>query len=287
MSTPFQSLLTRFTCQTRDDYVNAIHEIIQEITLAGLSRANFFEHAAFYGGTSLRILYGLDRFSEDLDFSLLRPQPDFDLRPYLIKAQEELRAFGVDVSIEQKIKAQPSPIFSAFLKANTIELSMLIDLPERERKKISPTEQLRIKVEVDSDPPPGFQTEVKFLLSPIPFSVRSLTLPNLFAGKMHALLFRQWKVRVKGRDWYDFVWFVSRQTRLNLSHLEMRMRQTKHWTGPERLTPDTLYSLLQTKIQHLSIEAAKNDILPFIRNRRAVEVWSRDFFLSLVPKILL
>jgi len=286
MTTPFKNLLNRYSCQTKNDYINAIHEIVQEIALVGLSRAKFFEHAAFYGGTALRILYNLDRFSEDLDFSLLKPQSDFNLNPYLLGVQEELKAFGINVGIQQKTKQHSSPIFSAFLKANTMEISLLIDLPEQERKKIAHNEQLKIKFEIDSDPPPEFDTEVKFLLKPIPFSVRGFTLPCLFAGKMHALLFREWKVRIKGRDWYDFVWFVSNRTLLNLNHLEMRMRQTKDWSGSQKLTPDILRDLLGNKIKQLPIDLAKNDILPFIRDKRMVEIWSHEFFLSLVPQIL-
>ena len=286
MTTPFKNLLNRYSCQTKNDYINAIHEIVQEIALVGLSRAKFFEHAAFYGGTALRILYNLDRFSEDLDFSLLKPQSDFNLNPYLLGVQEELKAFGINVGIEQKTKQRSSPIFSAFLKANTMEISLLIDLPVQERRKIAHNEQLKIKFEIDSDPPPEFDTEVKFLLKPIPFSVRSFTMPCLFAGKMHALLFREWKVRIKGRDWYDFVWFVSNRTLLNLNHLEMRMRQTKDWSGSEKLTPDIFRDLLENKIKQLPIDLAKNDILPFIRDKRMVEIWSPEFFLSLVPQIL-
>ncbi len=286
MTTPFQSILKRYTCKTKNDYVNAIHEIIQEIALVGLSRAKFFEHASFYGGTALRILYGLDRFSEDLDFSLLKPEANFNLHPYLRSIEEELQAFGIRVKIEQKIKHPPSQILSAFLKTNTLETFFLVDLPEQERQKIHLNEQLKIKFEVDVDPPPNFDTEVKFLLSPIPHSVRSFTLPNLFAGKMHALLFREWKIRIKGRDWYDFVWFVSNKTPIYLPHLEARMRQSKNWNRSDSLTQKIFENLLVEKIDKLSIEMAKNDILPFLRDKRRIEVWSREFFLSLIPQIL-
>jgi predicted nucleotidyltransferase component of viral defense system len=284
MSTPFQSLLSRYSCQTKADYVNAIHEIIQEIALVGLSRANFFEKAAFYGGTALRILYGLDRFSEDLDFSLLTPDPHFKLHSYLLSVEEELKGFGLRVKIEHKLK-HPSQIVSAFLKTNTLETFFHIDLPEQERKKIALQEQLKIKFEVDTDPPPDFDTEVKFLLSPIPSSIRSFSLPDLFAGKMHALLFREWKVRIKGRDWYDFVWFVSNRIPLHLAHLEARMRQAKNWTNPAPLTPEAFRQLLEDKIRSLSIEMAKSDILPFLRDKRKIDIWSQDFFLSLIPQI--
>ncbi len=285
MTIPFRDLLRRYSCVTKADYVNAIHEIIQEITLVGLARAKFFEHAAFYGGTALRILYQLDRFSEDLDFSLLKPDPHFNLQLYLRSVEEELKGFGIDVKIEHKIKHPPSQILSAFLKTSTLETFLLIDLPEQERKKVASNEKLKIKFEIDIDPPPDFSTEVKLLLLPIPHSVRSFTMPNLFAGKMHALLFREWKVRIKGRDWYDFVWFIAKAVPLHLGHLEARMRQSNNWRGKEQLSQEHFRKLLEAKIEALSIENAKSDILPFLRDKRQVDLWSKEFFLSLIPRI--
>lgn len=285
MTTPFQTLINRYNCQTKNDYVNAIHEVIQEIALIGLSRGKFFDTASFYGGTALRILYGLDRFSEDLDFSLLEPDKNFALDPYFPFLEEEFKAFGIHVKIEKKIKHPPSQILSAFLKTNTLETFFLIDLPEKERKKVAHQEQLKIKFEIDIDPPPKFETEFLFPLTPIPHSVRTYTLPNLYAGKMCALLFREWKLRVKGRDWYDFIWFVSKGVHLNLTHLEARMRQSNYWTSSKPLTTDIFIDLLKQKIDRLSIEFAKNDILPFIKDPRKVDIWSKDFFMSLIPKI--
>lgn len=285
MTTPFKTLLNRYSCTTKNDYVNAIHEIIQEVALVGLSRAKFFEHAAFYGGTALRILYGLDRFSEDLDFSLLQPDPHFDLSRFLESAEEELKGFGLHAKIEHKMKHPPSQVLSAFLKTNTLETFLLIDLPEEERKRVISNEQIKIKFEIDIDPPPEFETEMKFLLTPVPCSIKSYTLPDLFAGKMHALLFREWKVRVKGRDWYDLVWYISNSVPLHLKHLEARMRQSKHWTAKTALSPQAFQELLEEKVKKLSIGLAKDDILPFLRNPRTIEVWSQEFFLSLTSRI--
>ncbi len=286
MTTPFQTLINRYACQTKNDYVNAIHEVIQEIALIGFSRGKFFEVASFYGGTALRILYGLDRFSEDLDFSLLTPDKNFKLDPYFPYLEEEFNGFGINVKIDKKIKNPPSQVLSAFLKTNTLETFFLIDVPETERKKIAGQEQLKIKFEIDIDPPPDFETEYKFLLTPIPHSVRSYTLSDLYAGKMCALLFREWKVRVKGRDWYDFIWFVAKGVRLNLAHLEARMRQSGHWTSSHRLNQEVFIGLLKEKIEHVCYEMAKNDIISFVKDPRKVEIWSKEFFLSLIPRIL-
>ncbi len=286
MTTPFQTLIDRYACQTKNDYVNAIHEVIQEIALIGFSRGKFFDVASFYGGTALRILYGLDRFSEDLDFSLLAPDKHFKLDPYFPYLEEEFKGFGINVKIDKKIKHPSSQVLSAFLKTNTLETFFLINIPEKERKKVAGQEQLKIKFEIDIDPPLDFETEYQFLLNPIPHSVRSYTLPNLYAGKMCALLFREWKVRVKGRDWYDFIWFVAKGVPLNLTHLAARMRQSGYWTSSHHLTPEIFIDLLKKKIDQVSFEMAKNDIVAFVKDPRKVDVWSKDFFLSLVPKIL-
>ena len=278
-------LINKYEPKNKNDYENALHEIIQELALVGLWRSKFFEVGAFYGGTSLRILYGLDRFSEDLDFSLLAPNPSFNLHPYLTAIQNELMISGLNTKVEQKIKHPDAKVHSAFLKTNTLETLIRIGLSEQERRTTQINEVMKIKIEVDIDPPLGFSTETKVLLSPLPFSVKSYVPEDLFAGKMHALLFREYKVRVKGRDWYDLVWYVARKTPLHLAHLEARMQQSGDWNRKEPLTSALLLELLENKIAHLNIQAAIADILPFVRDKRKIEIWSQDFFLSLLPQL--
>src|SRR5271157_4585321 len=207
MNEAIARMMARYDGRRREDYVRALREILQEIALLGLWRSKFFEKAAFYGGTALRILYGLDRFSEDLDFSLLEPKPDFDLSKYCVALQTEMRSFGFEVTIESKEKRRQSAVQSAFIKSNTLKQLVVIETAEELVRTVPRGQVLKIRLEVDTVPPPGFSTEVKYLLHPIPFPVKSYTLPDLFAGKRHALLCRRWKTRVKGRDWYDFVWF--------------------------------------------------------------------------------
>lgn len=278
-------LISKYEPKNKNDYENALHEIIQELALVGLWRSKFFEVGAFYGGTSLRILYGLDRFSEDLDFSLLAPNPSFNLHPYLLAIQNELMISGLNTKVEQKIKHPDAKVHSAFLKTNTLETLIRIGLSEEERKTTQINEVMKIKIEVDIDPPLEFSTETKVLLSPLPFSVKTYVPEDLFAGKMHALLFREYKVRVKGRDWYDFVWYVTRKTSLHLAHLEARMRQSGNWSRKEPLTSAFLLELLENKIAHLNIQAAIADIRAFVRDKRKIEIWSQDFFLSLLPQL--
>lgn len=210
MHDAIRSMMDRYELQTRDDYINALREILQEIALLGLWRSKFFEHAAFYGGTALRVGYGLNRYSEDLDFSLLKPDDSFSLGTYAKSLQREINSFGFQVDFEQRQKSYQTPIESAFLKTNTYKQLIIIEASEDLLRDLHPLKNLKIKLEVDTDPPGGFKTETRYVLQPFPFSVRIFSLPDLFAGKLHAILCRHWKSRVKGRDWYDLVWYAGK-----------------------------------------------------------------------------
>lgn len=281
------TMLAKYHCATRVEYLRALREILQEIALLGLWRAKFFEHAAFYGGTALRILYGLDRFSEDLDFSLLQPAADFDLDKFSAALEKELAAFGFDVTVTQKDKAVASPIQSAFLKANTRSQLLVITANEAIVKEISPGQVVKVKLEVDTHPPLYFSTETKYLLQPIPFAVRSYTLPDLFAGKMHALLCRKWKTRVKGRDWYDLVWYAAHHPQLHLAHLEQRMRQSGHWNSAEPMDSQAFYLLLHRAIIELDVAQAVREVEPFVKDSRVLSLWSAPFFEDVIRRIRL
>lgn len=285
MTNTIESLLKSYNPKSKIEYENAIQEIIQEISLLGLWRSKFFEHAAFYGGTALRILYGLSRFSEDLDFSLLKPNPSFELLPFLKAIEEELEILGLKVDVDHKIKRPEESIRSAFVKTGTLETFIRIGLDESLRRYTQSNEIIKIKLEIDIDPPLGFATEVQYLTKPIPFSVRTYVPEDLFAGKMHAVLCRPYKVRVKGRDWYDFIWYVNKGFRLNLAHLESRLRQSGHYLLEDPLSKAVFLNLLREKIQALNLSAAKEDIRRFIRDPRELDGWSVDFFLSLLSKI--
>lgn len=278
------AMLERYKCVTARDHENALKEIMQEVALLGLWRSKFFEHAAFYGGTALRILYELDRFSEDLDFSLLKPRKDFNLRPYLKAIEAELNGMGFSVTVAERGKSVDTAVESAFIKAGTKEHLLKIRVPDAIVERIPKNTLLNIKLEVDTDPPAGFATEVKTLLQPIPFSVHTYQKPDLFAGKLHAVLQRKWKNRVKGRDYYDFVWYVARDVPVRLKHLEQRLRQSGGWPGGTLQPPDLL-ELLRKKFAELDVEAAKRDVSPFLRDPAAVELWSKDFFESLLPRL--
>jgi Nucleotidyl transferase AbiEii toxin, Type IV TA system len=275
--------LAEYQPATKGAAEQALREIMQEIALAGLQRRGFFEKAAFYGGTTLRIFYGLDRYSEDLDFSLLAPDPGFSLQPYLEAIQKEFRALGMQVTVTEKKKSIESKVDSAFLKADTIWKELLL-------KAIIPQEGLnaypsvKVKLEVDTHPPGGFDVEEKLLVRPFSFYVTCFQLPDLFAGKMHALLFRSWKQRVKGRDWYDMEWYVRRGTPLHLEHFMERASDSGHWAGGT-MTHEEFLQLLHAKIDSVSFNRIREDIERFIPDTTVLDIWSPKYFHDLAQKI--
>jgi predicted nucleotidyltransferase component of viral defense system len=285
MNEAIVTMLKKYNCDTTDSYIQALREIMQEITLLGLYRGKFFEHAAFYGGTALRILYGLDRFSEDLDFSLLKTDKTFDLDTYSGFIEREMAAYGFTVSVEKKSKTIHSQIQSAFLKADTAHELLVIEAGESLVSQINHNQKIKIKIEVDTTPPLDFTTDVKYLLLPTPFSVRAFSLPDLFAGKMHALLFRRWQNRVKGRDWYDFVWYLTNHPQINLKHLKARMIQSGDWELNDNLTLDRLKQLYLKTLETTDIELAKQEVMPFIKEPEKINIWSKDFFKAIFDHI--
>lgn len=266
-----EQMLTRYP---RGERAHALREVMQEIALAGLQRGGFFERAAFYGGTCLRIFHGLPRFSEDLDFSLLAPDRKFTLLPYFEAMRAEFSAFGFDVEITAHEKAVDSAIVSAFVKPGT----------SIHHVQVRGQRALKIKFEVDTDPPPGFATEDRLLVQPYSFYAKCYALPDLHAGKMHALLFRRWQNRVKGRDWFDFEWYVRNAVPLHLAHLAQRARQSGDWGGAT-MTQADLKTLLQQRIQTLDIDQARADVRPFLRDASTLDIWSTRYFHDLAAKV--
>lgn len=280
-------MLARYERRRVEDDVRALREILQEIALLGLWRSRFFERAAFYGGTALRILHGMDRYSEDLDFSLLKPAVKFDLTRYSDALEKEIRSFGFEATVTARAKSDSSAIRSAFLKADTLKHLLVINTEEALARRIPRGQVLKIKIEVDTDPPPGFDTEPRFLLQPIPFSVRAFSLPDMFAGKMHAVLCRAWKSRVKGRDWYDLVWYAANHPRLHLAHLEQRMIQSGHLKKTQHLDRERFMDIASKTVEGLDVNQAKREVEPFVREPETLTVWSREFFRDVIRRIVL
>ena len=264
-------MLQGYPMDTDQQRRNTIFEVNQQVILAGLYNGGFFDEAAFYGGTCLRIFHGLQRFSEDMDFSLLASSDNFNFAKYFQPIKDMFEIVGRKVEITKKDKRGFGKVESAFLKDNTD----VYDITFQTEKSI------RIKIEVDTNPPLKFNTEQKLLLLPESFMTKCFTLPDLFAGKMHALVFRAWKNRVKGRDWYDFEWYVKHRVPLDFNHLSERILQ---FNG-KSVSRDEFMDLLRQRLANTDINMVKADVVPFIRHPKELDIWSNDYFLQLANMI--
>lgn len=282
---PIDSLIQRYAPKNAQDYENALKEVMQEITLAGLARAKFFDKGAFYGGTALRIFYGLPRFSEDIDFTLFKAEPNFKLKPYFASVEQALNSFGFHVQVEENEKGPDRAVESAFLKANTRIHLLKIEAASALAGKVQSNKLLKVKFEVDVHPPGGFETEVKVLAPPITASVTVLKPSSLFAGKMHAILFREWKGRVKGRDFYDLLWYLGQKIPLRLAYLEQKMKDGGKLEPGTTLTREKVMNLLDEKIQSVDWAKAKLDVAQFLRDPAELDPWTTDFFLAAVKQL--
>ncbi|MBF0207968.1 MAG: nucleotidyl transferase AbiEii/AbiGii toxin family protein [Oligoflexia bacterium] len=278
-------MLKQYSMKSLRDYENALKEIIQQVTLLGLWRAKFFEHALFYGGSALRILYGLDRFSEDLDFSLIKKNPKFTLSKYKQAIIHELESFGFQVEFQTQEKKIKTPIDSAFLKANTLIHLLKIDAKLKTHSNAS----LQVKLEVDREPALGFIIENKTLISPVTFSVQTMNLPSLFSGKMHAILCRKRVRNIKGRDWYDTIWYAKQNIPMNRSYLKNKLKETSPELIKQNLSDETFQQLYLERVKSVDFEMAKKDIIPFLKTKeqlREIDFWSEKFFIdTILPKL--
>ena len=267
----YDSMLSRYDLTTEQNKRNAIFEVNQQVILAGLYSGGFFESAAFYGGTCLRIFHGLQRFSEDMDFSLLAQDYAFDFSKYFQPIVDTFALVGREVEIKKKDKKNFGKVESAFLKDNTDVYDVMFQTEK----------SIKIKIEVDTYPPLNFKTEQKLLLQPHSFMTRCFTLPDLLAGKIHALVYRTWKNRVKGRDWYDFEWYVRHNIPLDFAHLAERCKQF----NDEDITLEQFKEKLKERLSTADIKQVKEDVLPFVRNPKELDIWSNDYFVQLADMV--
>ena len=285
MNNAIEQMLGSYNVENIYDKKNAMKEIMQEIVLCGLARAGFFKKAAFYGGTALRIFYGLDRFSEDLDFSLEVSDPDFDLSEYFPILEKEVRSFGLNVSIAEKEKTKASNIRSAFLKGNTKEHLLLFYADGQTLGSVPKNEVIKIKFEVDVDPPRFASFEHKYRLLPVPYEVNLYDMPSLFAGKLHAVLCRAWQSRIKGRDLYDYVFYLSRGTSVNRLHLRERLIDSGFIPPDHECTLDDIKEMLSIRFDSIDYSQAKQDVEPFIRDTSVLDIWCADFFKQITQSL--
>ncbi len=285
MNATLEQMLKAYHVETIYDRKNAMKEIMQEIVLCGLSRAGFFKKAAFYGGTALRIFYGLDRFSEDLDFSLESEDPSFDLSEYFPVLEKEVKSFGLSVTISEKAKAADSHILSAFLKGNTREHLLLFFADEQLARNATGTEVVKIKFEVDVIPPKYASFEHKYRLLPAPYEVNLYDMPSLFAGKIHAVLARAWRSRIKGRDLYDYVFYLSRNSAVNLPHLRERLIDSGYIRREDSCSLEDVKRMLCEHFETIDYLQAKRDVEPFIHDTSVLDVWSAEFFKQITENL--
>ena len=285
MNNVIQEMLNRYDAKDLSEKKDALKEVIQEIVLCGLSRAGFFRKAAFYGGTALRVFHNLDRFSEDLDFSLETTDESFLLSDYFSVLRKEIASFGLNVEISEKVKSGESAVQSAFLKGNTKEHMMMFFDADQAIDRIPGNELIKIKFEVDTNPPASASFERKYRLLPVPYEVMLYDIPSLFAGKVHAVICRAWKSRIKGRDLYDYVFFLSKGAHLNTEHLKARLVQSGVWNAGDSFTVEDAKHLLCERFETIDYAQAKEDVLPFLKNGSSLDIWSADFFRQITEGI--
>lgn len=253
---------------------NALKEIIQEIMLFSLWQADFFEVAAFQGGTSLRILHGLPRFSEDIDFILQEPSSEFSWLPYLEGITETCKEFGIapealdKAHMDKRIKRA---VIKDTLIANQLNLSFMDDLNGR---------KLKIKLEIDCNPPLGSDFDYTYLNFPVDFEVCHQDVSSNFSLKTHALLCRDY---LKGRDWYDFSWYITQGVTPNLLLLQNALIQYGQWEGQElNIDKDWLVGVLGEKISSIDWKEAASDVERFLKpvEQKSLSLWSERFFMN-------
>lgn len=284
MQTILEQMVNNYHPKNTEEKRNAVKEVMQEIVLCALSKAGFFNEAAFYGGTALRIFYHLDRFSEDLDFSLLIKDEDFDLSIYFPKLKEIVKSFGLNVEIEIKEKTKDSNIQSAFLKGDTIE-HFLLFYPDDLIQGINKNEKVKIKFEIDTMPPGCATYEIKYRLLPMPYSIKLYDEASLFSGKIHAIICRSWKSRVKGRDLYDYIFYLSRNTQFNLPHLQEKLIDSHYIDANVIISCDDIKKMLIERFNEIDFEQAKEDVIPFIKDPSVLDIWSKEFFIAITDHL--
>jgi predicted nucleotidyltransferase component of viral defense system len=279
-------MLQKYDLKSIEDRKHAIKEIVQEIVLSGLARANFFSKAAFYGGTALRIFYGLNRFSEDLDFTLLIGDENFSFDEYISVLIDEVESLGLKLDIQEKQKSKETNIKSVFVKGSTKE-QFLVFYPnlDDEASILHADEKIKVKFEIDTNPPKYATTELKNRLLPSPYQVRVYDLPSLFAGKIDAVLSRSWKQRIKGRDYYDYIFFLAMDVPVNLKHLKSRLVQSEYINDNYDLNRESLIKLLNERFIEVNYEEAKKDVIPFVKNIKDLDLWSSDFFIEITKNL--
>ena len=285
MNKILSEMLEKYEIKTDKDEINALKEIIQELVISGLSKSDFFNRAAFYGGTALRIFYDLDRFSEDLDFALVSPNKNFDLSAYFPFIEKEVSLYGLNLKVDTKIKTKESNISSAFLKGDTMEHILIFFSESNLQNNSKLLRDIKIKFEIDINPPSGAEYEIKYKLLPTPHSVRLYNKESLFAGKIHAILCRNWSHRTKGRDLYDYAFFLSKNIKVNMNLVKSKLVESNVLKEDDNFDINILKNMLNEKFKLIDYDAAKNDVAPFLDDSTKLNIWEVEFFQSITDNL--
>lgn len=269
----------------KDNKINIAKEVIQKVCLSALSRTDFFTKISFMGGTSLRLFYDLDRFSEDLDFTFIKQNNNFNLSSYFDTIKSEFASLGIEVNISQKQKSNQNEVLDAYI--STPASSFISSLfGESKIKPFNKNELLKVKLEVDTKLLSSLKVTHKTILTPFPCNITLFDLPTIFSGKIHACLLRNWKNRVKGRDFYDYVFLLSHHIKPNMEFLKEKLINSGVINASDEFTLDELKSMLYKKFKQVNFQLAKDDVIEFINDTRKIELWSSEFFCDITEQYL-
>ena len=248
--------------------LNLMREYLQACILRSMHEYGMFRATAFLGGTALRFLYGLGRFSEDLDFSLTRQESGYSFSRMLARMKEDLLSAGYDLSVTYN---DEKTVNHAFFRFGDLLYEAGIS-PLKSRK-------LSIKLEIDTNPPQGAGLETRIINKYFPLSFLAYDLESLFAGKLHAVLSREY---VKGRDYFDLGWYLSKWKDLNpnLKLLANALRQTKFKdTAPAK---DTWRQAIFKAVHRTDWDMVKKDVENFLENQADLNVFTKENVLGLL-----
>ena len=283
--TILEEMIKQYNPETSEETKSALREILQSIVLVGLSRGGFFNKASFYGGTALRIFYGLNRYSEDLDFTLHERDDDFNLEYYFKSINEVASSYGLELEFSTKIKKVETPIESAFAKLNTYQTLIKLKVDKNLLKILHKDEVMKVKFEVDCNPSLGFDNEIKWLDLPEFASVSVLDQPSLFAGKIHAILCSSYKNNVKGRDYYDFLFYIRQKVKPNLKYLRNKLIETNKLKEEDDFDNDILKIMLVNKIESIDFNQVKNDAQKFVFKNENMDYFSKELFIDMIKRL--
>lgn len=263
----------------------ALREILQSIVLIGLSRADFFKEASFYGGTALRIFYGLNRYSEDLDFTLNEKKDSFSLEPYIESIKNVASSYGIELDINIKKKEIKTPVESAFAKLNTYQTFINLKINDELASLLHKDENIKVKFEIDLNPAVGFNVESKWIDMPEFANIIVLDESSLFAGKLHAIICRNYKNTVKGRDYYDFLFYIKKRVKPNLNYLKNKLIESGKIKENDKFDIDTLKVMLKDRFEVVDFNQVKTDAERFVFNNEDLSYYSKELFIEMINKL--